>query len=99
MCIRDRSSGAYKNIIVERIESMEVTLAHIIPEFTSSLLGPLIVLIYMLRIDWRIALLSLLPLPIGMIFFIHMMIVSEKGKYSETVSYTHLDVYKRQALS
>ena len=77
------SSGAYKNIIVERIESMEVTLAHIIPEFTSSLLGPLIVLIYMLRIDWRIALLSLLPLPIGMIFFIHMMIVSEKGKYSE----------------
>lgn len=32
------NSGSYKNIIVERVDSMETTLAHIIPEFTANIL-------------------------------------------------------------
>ena len=32
--VLDDNSGTYKNIIVERVDSMETTMAHIIPEFT-----------------------------------------------------------------
>ncbi len=38
------SSGALKNILVERIDSIETTLAHIVPEFTRNLLIPVVVL-------------------------------------------------------
>ena len=30
--VLDRSSGSYKNIIVERVDSIETTLAHLLPE-------------------------------------------------------------------
>jgi ATP-binding cassette subfamily B protein len=31
--VLDDHSGTYKNIIVERVDAMETTMAHIIPEF------------------------------------------------------------------
>ncbi|HHF7032673.1 ABC transporter ATP-binding protein [Streptococcus mutans] len=79
-----QSSGSYKNIIVERVDEAETTLAHIIPEFTASLFGPLIVLIYMIRLDWRLTLLSLLTLPIGILFYVNMLRKS-KGDFENTV--------------
>ena len=39
--VKDTPSGTFKNIIVERVDSIETTLAHILPEFTSNLLAPL----------------------------------------------------------
>ena len=33
--VLDRSSGSYKNIIVERVDSIETTLAHLLPEMTT----------------------------------------------------------------
>lgn len=63
--VKDTSSGTFKNIMVERIDSIETTLAHIIPEFTSNLLGPIAILIYFFTIDYRLALWSLLPIIIG----------------------------------
>ncbi|MBP3222936.1 MAG: ABC transporter ATP-binding protein [Actinomycetaceae bacterium] len=68
--ILGRTSGEYKNIIIERIDAIEPTLAHVVPELGSRLLAPIVVFVYMLFIDWRVALLSLLTIPIGMIFFI-----------------------------
>lgn len=38
--VKDTPSGTFKNIMVERIDSIETTLAHIVPEFTSNLLAP-----------------------------------------------------------
>lgn len=38
--MKDTPSGTFKNIMVERIDSIETTLAHIVPEFTSNLLAP-----------------------------------------------------------
>ena len=62
------SSGSYKNIIVERIDSMEKTLAHIIPEFTANILLPLVMFIYLLSLDWRLGLANLISLFIGVAF-------------------------------
>lgn len=51
--VKDTSSGTFKNILVERIDSIETTLAHILPEFTSNLVAPVIVIIYLFMIDLR----------------------------------------------
>ncbi len=66
--VMETSSGKLKQIIVDQVESMEITLAHLLPEMTSNFLTPILVLIYLFVIDWRMALLSLISIPIGMIF-------------------------------
>ena len=43
--VLDRSSGSYKNIIVERVDSIETTLAHLLPEMTANIAGALAVLV------------------------------------------------------
>ncbi len=61
-------SGDFKQIMVDQVESMEKPLAHLLPEMTSNILGSLSVFIYLLFLDWRMALLSLVSIPMGMIF-------------------------------
>lgn len=59
-------SGYYKDVIVDRVESIEIPLAHLLPEMTASILTPLLILIYLFALDWRMALVSLVTLPIGL---------------------------------
>ncbi|MCR5005514.1 MAG: ABC transporter ATP-binding protein/permease [Clostridiales bacterium] len=82
--VLDESSGTYKNIIVERVDSIETTLAHMIPEVTANLIIPFVIFAYMLHIDWRLALLSLITVPIGGLFFMLMMRGSQES-YQNTV--------------
>ncbi len=63
--VLDISSGSLKNVLVERIESIETTLAHIVPEFTSNLLVPIALLVYLFVLDWRMAMAVLVTIPIG----------------------------------
>lgn len=63
----DMSSGKMKQILVDQVESMETTLAHLLPEMTSNILGPVCIFIYLLALDWRMALLALVSLPVGML--------------------------------
>lgn len=60
-----QTAGSLKNIIVDRVETIELPLAHMIPEGISNLLLPLCVFIYMLVMDWRIALAAIVCVPIG----------------------------------
>lgn len=62
------SSGNLKQIMVDQVESMEKPLAHLLPEMTSNILGSVSILIYLFFLDWRMALLSLVSIPIGMLF-------------------------------
>lgn len=59
-------SGYYKDVIVDRVEGIEVPLAHLLPEMTANVLAPVLMLIYLLTLDWRLALLSLITIPVGM---------------------------------
>ena len=81
------SSGALKNILIERIDSIETTLAHIVPEFTANLLVPVVILIHIFTIDWRMGLASLATVPLGMSCYIFMMAGSQKF-YERTVTAT-----------
>lgn len=85
--VLSQSSGTYKNIIVERVDATEVTLAHLIPEFTSGLFAPFIILIAMLVIDWRLTMLSLLTIPIVILAYGNMLRKSE-GDFENTVEKT-----------
>lgn len=83
--VLDRPSGETKNLIVERVDSIEPTLAHLVPEMTSKLLAPVIILSYVLILDWRVGLWSLLTLPIGMLAMMGMM-AGYKGKFERYVN-------------
>ena len=85
--VLEQSSGALKNTLIERIDSIETTLAHIVPEFTANLLIPIIILVYIFTIDWRMGLASLATVPLGMFCYVFMMAGSAKF-YQHTVAAT-----------
>ncbi|MFY0517540.1 ABC transporter ATP-binding protein [Lysinibacillus sp. UGB7] len=71
--ILNQPVGKIKNVIIDRVETLELPLAHIIPEGISNLLLPIGVFIYMLTIDYRLALASLVTVPIAFIVYAFMM--------------------------
>ena len=82
-----QSSGALKNTLIERIDSIETTLAHIVPEFTANLLLPVSILVYIFTVDWRMGLASLATVPLGMFCYVFMMATSGRF-YARTVEAT-----------
>ena len=71
--IGKKTSGKYKNIFVDLIDDMESILAHMIPEGIANIIVPIITIILLFVIDWRMALLALINIPVGMIIFRLMM--------------------------
>ncbi len=86
--VQSRGSGELKNILVERVDSIEPTLAHAIPEMSSNAAVALATLVYLFVIDWRMALASLITFPLGMVFFMLMMAGYNKN-YARTVAATN----------
>ena len=62
---QNNTLGSLKTSFVDRTDSMEPILAHMFPEMTANLLVPVAILIYLFLLDWRMALISLIVLPIG----------------------------------
>jgi ABC-type multidrug transport system fused ATPase/permease subunit len=61
--------GNLKKLFVESIEEMEILLAHAIPEGISNLLTLFVVGATLFIVDWRMALLALAVVPIGILAF------------------------------
>ena len=85
--VLDENSGSYKNIIVDRVDSMETTLAHIVPEFTANILLPVIMFIYLLTLDWRLGLANLVGALIGLICAV-IMFARSKGGFELSIEKT-----------
>ena len=64
--VTQRGSGGLKKNFVENIEDMEIILAHAMPEGISNTLVMILTTVILFIIDWRMALLALAVLPIGM---------------------------------
>lgn len=75
--VMDMSAGKMKQIIVDQVDGMETTLAHLFPEMTANIAGPVLILAYLFVLDWRMALLSLVTIPVGLLFAMSIM-----GSYS-----------------
>lgn len=65
--VQNRSIGNIKNIVVDRVESIEPPLAHLIPELTSNLLLSIAVIASLFVLDWRMGLASLVTVPLAAI--------------------------------
>lgn len=80
------SIGQVKGIIVDKIEGMEPSLAHIIPEGAGHLILPLVSFIALLILNWKIALASLVTLPLSIVFMGIAMKISGRNfdKYNQS---------------
>ena len=76
--VMDTSSGKLKEIIVDQVDGMETTLAHLFPEMTANITAPVLTILYLFILDWRLALLSLAVFPIA--FFFMMMVMGNYAK-------------------
>ena len=76
--VLDTSSGKFKQTIVDQVESMETTLAHLFPEMTANIAAPVLTILYLFVLDWRLALLSLVVFPVA--FFFMMTVMGGYGK-------------------
>lgn len=65
--VQKHSIGEIKSIIVDKMEQIEPPLAHLVPEGAGHLVLPLVSLIALLVLDWRIALASLVAMPVAVV--------------------------------
>ena len=70
--IQSLGTGRIKKIFTDDIDQIELLLAHAIPEGIANIFVPLLIIVLMFIVDWRLGLLSLVPLVIG-IFAMGMM--------------------------
>ena len=86
--VMDTASGKLKQTIVDQVDSMETTLAHLFPEMTANITAPVLTLIFLFVLDWRLALLSLAVFPVA--FFFMMMVMGGYAKdYAGAVQATN----------
>lgn len=65
--ITEKGVGTVKKMFIDDIESIELLLAHALPEGISNIAVPVFVFIAMFFVDWKLALLSLCSLPLGIV--------------------------------
>lgn len=74
--IKDKGTGAIKKLFVDDVDSLEVLLAHSLPEGIANLMVPLAVYVVMFFVDWKLAFMSLASIPVS---FGAMMIMYSAG--------------------
>ncbi|MFE3001025.1 ABC transporter ATP-binding protein [Nocardia sp. NPDC059246] len=62
----DRNSGAVKKVVTDDVEAMHHLVAHSMLEITSATVVPVTSLAYLIWVDWRMTLVTVLPLVIGL---------------------------------
>ncbi|MCR5323981.1 MAG: ABC transporter ATP-binding protein/permease [Lachnospiraceae bacterium] len=77
--IQNLGTGRIKKVFTDDIDQVELLLAHAIPEGIANILIPSLIIILMFITNWRLGLLSLVPLVVGM-FAMGMMMKSGMSK-------------------
>ena len=65
--IQEKGVGSIKKIFIDDIETIELLLAHTLPEGIANLAVPAMVYVGMFLVDWKLALLALGSLPLGLL--------------------------------
>ena len=65
--VEGHSIGEIKSMMVDKIETIEPPLAHMIPEGAGHLVLPIVSIAALLCIDWRLALASLVTFPLSLV--------------------------------
>ena len=72
--VQSKSSGEFKQRVIDVADRLEIPIAHAIPEMIASTLAPILVILYLLFIDWRMALAALATGVIGNVIYYCMLI-------------------------
>ncbi|MBR6256332.1 MAG: ABC transporter ATP-binding protein [Lachnospiraceae bacterium] len=80
--IQELGTGRIKKVFTDDIDQIELLLAHAIPEGIANILIPVIIILLMFITNWRLGLLSLVPLVVGM-FAMGMMMKSGMEKMND----------------
>ncbi|ETD83174.1 ABC transporter ATP-binding protein [Rhodobacter capsulatus] len=86
-----RSKGEIRNTLVDEIEVLEDGMAHLVPEVSAAVIAPLLTLGLMLAIDWRLSLLMIAPMLVGLWMMGRMM------KDAEGPTRDYLEIQSRMA--
>ena len=76
--VEKKSSGQWSQFMVETLDKMEKPIAHVIPEVIANILIPIVLVVIIFIIDWRIGIANLLTVPLGFLFSMLMMRDYEK---------------------
>ena len=97
--IIDTPTGAFKNRFVDNVNQLEDAIAHFMPELPSNIFGPLLAMMIVFVLDWRMGLAGLATVPLGVLFYAGMMrdykpkmdryIASERKMNSSLVEYVN----------
>jgi len=63
--VQELGTGAVKKLFNDDIESIELMLAHVIPEGIANLTVPAVILLVLVAVDWQMALLTVIMLGFG----------------------------------
>lgn len=66
-------SGTFKNLLVDNVGRLEDIIAHMVPEFASNLSAPMLSIVLVFILDWRMGLASLVTVPLSLVFMVGMM--------------------------
>lgn len=71
--LESQRRGRLRKLAVDDVEGLEDGLAHLIPEMAASTINPLILLVAMFAMDWRMAIIAITPIFISFILMGQMM--------------------------
>ena len=71
--VERKSSGQWSQFMVETLDKMEKPIAHVIPEVIANIFIPIVLVITIFIMDWRIGIANLLTIPLGLLFSMLMM--------------------------
>lgn len=69
----NKESGKIRNVIVNGAAETHSFLAHQLPDMAMTMIAPIVLLVFFFYFDWRLGLVSLLPILIGMLLMSTMM--------------------------
>lgn len=87
----DRSKGELRTVLLDDVEGVEDGMAHIVPELSAAIVAPLVAILLLAWIDWRLTLLALLPLCLGMV------LIGRVMRQGEGVTRDYLQIQARMA--
>jgi ATP-binding cassette subfamily B protein len=63
----NRTSGGIKKILNEDVEDIELFIGHHFPDLSAAIALPVMTLVYLFVTDWRLALVTIIPLPFAFV--------------------------------
>ncbi len=87
--VENHTIGEIKNMMVDKVENLEPPLAHMIPEGAGHIVLPIVSIVALTVIDWRLALASLVTFPLSFICMGMTFKISGKNfsKYDQSANY------------